>query len=328
MNCDAHNGDPADFTQAGSAMSCCSSETCVFEVESITTDGLLERTSSAEVLYEMQAEYPCCSSYMSSTQTGTGVTASQRASIVDNMIAAAFQIGLSNDSLFMAVACLDRYLALKPTPLNLLQPAGIACLWIGAKYEQLTPPSAAVFAQLAKGPNGIPLGCTTSAKQLLVMLEESILKTLDYRLAAVVTAIAFKHRIMQQLADSSAYKQLSQQQVDVLYSLTSYLTEVCLLEYKLLPWLPSQLAAASFAYAHTLLGLTIDPDQLQQLTQHSLVELQRPMEYCCALHTILCKALQQHTPYAVTVKYCQPALQRVATLPCKFFVVGGQPSQG
>lgn len=51
MNCDAY--DPADFTQAGSAMSCCSSET-VFEVDSIITVGSLDRTSSAEVLYEMQ----------------------------------------------------------------------------------------------------------------------------------------------------------------------------------------------------------------------------------------------------------------------------------
>jgi hypothetical protein len=275
----------------------------------------------------MQADFPCCSSYMSSTQTDTGVTASHRASTVDNMIAAAFQLGLSNESLFMAVACLDRYLALKPTPANLLQPAGIACLWIGAKYEQLTPPSAAMFAQLAKGPNGIPLGCTAAAKQLLVMLEESILRTLDYRLAAIVTAIAFKHRIMQQLASSSMYRQLSKQQGDLLYSLTSYIVEVCLLEYKLLPWLPSQLAAASFAYAHIVLGLDIDPDQLQQVTQHSLEELQRPMEYCCALHTILCKALQQNTPYAVTVKYCHPTLHHVAALPCKLYVTTAHSPQ-
>jgi len=152
------------------------------------------------------------------------------------------------------------------------------------------------------------------------MLEESILRTLDYRLAAIVTAIAFKHRIMQQLANNSMYEHLSQQQGDLLYSLTSYLTEVCLLEYKLLPWLPSQLAAAAFAYAHIVLGLDMDPNHLQQVTQHSLVELQRPMEYCCALHTILCRALQQNTPYAVTIKYCHPALHNVASLPCKLYV--------
>lgn len=43
------------------------------------------------------------------------------------MIAAAASLGLDNDSLFLAVACLDRFLSKRPTPLHLLQPTGIAC---------------------------------------------------------------------------------------------------------------------------------------------------------------------------------------------------------
>jgi hypothetical protein len=63
---------------------------------------------------------------LSGTQAATGITPQQRASVVDNMVAAAASLGLDNDSLFLAVALLDRYLAGRPTELQLLQPL-LAC---------------------------------------------------------------------------------------------------------------------------------------------------------------------------------------------------------
>lgn len=168
------------------------------------------------------------------------------------------QIGLSNDSLFMAVACLDKYLSAAPVTLPLLQPVSVACLWIASKYEELASIPAAVFAPFMVSPDGQSLGSETQAVQLLVKLEIGVLQAIDYRLASIVTTKAFKHRIIQRLwSDARTVTQLSERQQQQLYSLTSYLTEVSLLEYQLLQWPPSMLASAAYALAQLLLGFPL-----------------------------------------------------------------------
>jgi len=83
-------------------------------------------------------------------------------------------------------------------------------------------------------------------------LEESVLTALGYRLASIVTTKAYKHGIMQHLCSShssaavkpmpaarglpaspAAAVGLSPLQLDQLYCMTSYLTEISLLEYQL-----------------------------------------------------------------------------------------------
>lgn len=185
-----------------------------------------------------------------------GCNASQRANVVDNMVAAAANLGLGNDALFLSVSCLDRYLATVPTSANLLQPISVACLWIAAKYDCAIAPRAAMFASLMADMNGQSLGAAASSVDLLVMLEAGILKCLDYRLASIATTKDSKHEIIQKMQNSTAVAaKLSLQQQQLLYSMTSYLTEVSLLEFQLLPCPPSELAAASFALAHVLLGM-------------------------------------------------------------------------
>jgi hypothetical protein len=68
------------------------------------------------------------------------------------MVAAAASLGLDNDSLFLAVELLDRYLAGRPTELQLLQPTAIACLRIAGNYEAGMVPPAACFTQLMLTP--------------------------------------------------------------------------------------------------------------------------------------------------------------------------------
>lgn len=185
------------------------------------------------------------------------VTASQRASAVDGMIAAAASLGLCNDALFLGVACLDKYLAAVQITPHLLQPLTIACLWIAAKYENAITPRVEVFASLMVDAAGNSLGAAATSIKLLVMLEAGVLSTLDFRLASIVTTKQHKHGIFQVLwADpptAAAAVSMSQQQQ--LYSLTSYLTEVSLMEVQLLPSPPSQVAAAAYALAQVLLGM-------------------------------------------------------------------------
>jgi cyclin A len=265
--------------------------------------------------HHQQEATPHPSGYLHTTQAATGVTAVHRATVVDNMVSAAARLALTNDSLFTAVAVLDRYLALKPTPLPLLQPTAIACLWVAAKYEQLVVPPVAQFALLVQGTDAGLSGGGSSAlgRQLLVELEADVLAVLEFCLAAIVTVKSFKAALMSRLQGSKAAAGLCRRQLDQLYCMASYLTEVSMLEYRLLCCPPSQVAAAAFVYALMLLGLPYaDAVRLTGYTQEGLQAL---LEMFCALHTTLSAALQLRRPYNVTVKYCSPAVRGVAHIP-------------
>lgn len=233
------------------------------------------------------------------------------------MIAAAARLGLNNDSLFTAVAVLDRFLAVKPVLLPLLpllQPTAIACLWVASKYEQLVVPPVLHYATLVHGSdNSLASNSVHLSKQLLVELEAEILAALDFRLAAIVTVKSFKGWLMQQLHTSKAAAAMSRRQLDQLYCMTSYLTEVSLLEYRLLPSKPSQVASAAFVYAHVLLGLQVG--SALQLTNSTLPELTALLEVFCALHSTLSAALHLGRPYNVTAKYRNPVVCGVANIP-------------
>lgn len=264
------------------------------------------------------------------------MTPEQRAAAIDTMVAAAAALGLHSESLFTAVACFDAYLAAQPTHVLLLQPLGVACLWLAAKYEQLCVPSVRCFAQFVRMPSDAPpeLQHNASApQQLLVLLEVRVLRTLDNNLARIVTAKAFVHRSMQLqaaamqdsaeaeaeaaagAADPAAAADMQQQQQQQqrwqqyrqLYLLTAYLAEASLLEYNLLPFKPSELAAAAFAAAQLLLGLKSSEAALQCLTGHSLASLKLPMQWLLALQSALAAARAAGRPYAVSEIYASPA---------------------
>eukprot|EP00775_Hariotina_reticulata_P008902 gene8902-9079_t len=263
-------------------------------------DGIKDNIEFEVLCVDVKQDGLKCCTYMHSTQAGTGMTPEHRARTVDSMIAAAAALRLQNDSLFTAVACLDRYLSVVPTQATLLQPAGIACLWLAAKFEEVYNQQllrGINFSRFMLGPGGNLLGEAPAALQLLVLLEERILTALDYRLASIVTVITCKHRIMQQLCSGSgatakqqaglmmlssppAAGGLSKLQLDQLYCMTSYLTEISLLEYQLLTCRPGELAAAALAVAGLLLGLPGQDEQhLLSMTGFNMHELAVPMEW-------------------------------------------------
>jgi len=97
-----------------------------------------------------------------------------------------------------------------------------------------------------------------------------------------------------------------------LYFLTSYLAEASLLEYGLLAFLPSRVAATAFALAHALLGRPLAAEALQGLTGYAPQELVEPMRLLHHVHAALAQA---GGLYAVTVKYQNPDMACAATVP-------------
>lgn len=242
-------------------------------------------------------------STISSVPATNGITPMLRASVVDSIIKAAHRLELGNDTLFLAVACLDRYLAVQWTDTKLVQPVGIACLWVASKFLDSMLPASVCFAAQMVGPQGVPMGRGQAELELLLQLEVAVLNALDFRLADIVTSYAEKHGMIERYWGTSACAGLSAVQRLLLLSMTSYLSEAMQLEYNLLPYTPAAQAAAAFACAHVLLGLPLDDGMLKHVTGYTLGDLSQPLLWLFALHTCLAEGQHQGTPYYVTTKY-------------------------
>ena len=68
------------------------------------------------------------------------ITPKMRGILIDWLVDVALKFKLLPQCLFMAVNLLDRFLSKTQTSRNHLQLAGITCLMISAKFEEIYPP--------------------------------------------------------------------------------------------------------------------------------------------------------------------------------------------
>ena len=235
-----------------------------------------------------------------------------RARVIDSLTAVGFNLGLTTDALFLAVACFDRCscsgtcckgdgsCCLAP---ELLHPdqvylVGLACLWAAVKYEDGSAPTAQQLVISSA------MGFST---QQLVAMEERVLRQLRYSFSTP-TAKTFLRVIMKNHSSIAPVP-------PVLYHMASYLTEISLMEYSLTTSSPSRVAAAAYSFAHALLNAPLPASALPALVGHSVQEVRSEMTWLCMLHATLTKAAMEGNPYNTTRKYLRPEFGQVARVP-------------
>jgi hypothetical protein len=235
-----------------------------------------------------------------------------RARVIDSLTAVGFNLGLTTDALFLAVACFDRCccastcckgdgsccLARELLHSDQVYLVGLACLWTAVKYEDGSAPTA---QQLV-----ISSAMGFSTEQLVAM-EERVLRQLGYNFS-IPTAKAFLRIIMQKHSSIAPVPPM-------LYHMASYLTEISLLEYSLTTASPSRVAAAAYSFAHALLQAPLPASVLPALVGHSVSEVSSEMKWLCMLHATLTKAAMDGNPYNTTRKYLRPEFGQVARVP-------------
>jgi hypothetical protein len=136
--------------------------------------------------------------------------------------------GLAQESLYLCISIIDRFLSNKCVPRKRLQLLGVASLLIACKYEETRQIFAGDFAYF------IDLQYT---RQDLLTMELHIVKIIDYKLT-VPTGYAFLQRFLHVTGATG-----------VAANLASFYMERMLLEYSALEFRPSHLAAAAVALA-------------------------------------------------------------------------------
>jgi len=191
------------------------------------------------------------------------VNARMRAVLVDWLIEVHRKFKLSQQTYFLAINMVDRYLADHSMVRTKLQLLGCTCLWIASKYHEIYAPEMDDFVYISDN--------AFSTEQLTEM-EVDVLKTLSFELT-VPTVLNYAERYCKV---SSHYLKKGRE-MKIIADLIMYCTEHAVITYSLAQRAPSIVGAACFIYAclstKVFTRSTIDDDNLEEVVGYTMSEL-------------------------------------------------------
>ena len=211
------------------------------------------------VMLQEEKHAPSCR-YLSTVNTH--INAAMRAILVDWLVEVVEQYQLHQDTLFLCIHLVDRSLSKMFVPGAKLQLLGCVALLLASKYEEVKAPPVDDFVYISDN--------TYSRKEVLEM-ERQVLHQLEFRLTSTTTW-PFLTRFVKCVESTDRERYMAR-----------YLSELALLDYGMLQYRPSMIAAAAVNLARQTLfhqrPFADDesdvpwPDALQRASGYSAAEI-------------------------------------------------------
>jgi len=217
------------------------------------------------------------------------VNAKMRAILIDWLVDVHKKYKLRAETLFLAVHLIDRYLETQVTAQRQLQLVGVTALLIAAKFEEVYPPQIKDFVYVTD---------KAYSREDILKMEVSILKVLQFKICRP-TAMSFLERYQSANGCTDAHRDLAQ-----------YLLELTLVDYKMLKYAPSHLAAASILLSNKLLRR---PSWTPATVRHTKMT-EAMLKECAKEMCVLLECAENNPLQAVRKKFSQPKHHQVAKL--------------
>ncbi|KAF8084781.1 hypothetical protein N665_0701s0011 [Sinapis alba] len=226
------------------------------------------------------------------------VTPNMRGVLVDWLVEVAEEYKLVSDTLYLTVSYVDRFLSLKPIHRKRLQLLGVSSMLIASMYEEINPPKVEDFVYITDN---------TFTRQDVVSMEADILLALQFELGCP-TIKTFLRRFTR-----VAQEDFSESLLLMIEFLCCYLSELSLLDYSCVKFLPSLLAASAIFLARFIIRPKHHPwnQMLEEYTKYKASDLQQSVSIIHDLYL----SRRGNGLEAVRNKYKQHQFKCVATMP-------------
>ncbi|CAN8305089.1 unnamed protein product [Cochlearia groenlandica] len=187
------------------------------------------------------------------------VTESMRGILVDWLVEVSEEYALVPDTLYLTVYLIDYFLHGNYVPRQQLQLLGITCMFIASKYEEICAPRIEELCLITDN---------TYTRDQVLEMENQVLKHFSFQIYTP-TSKTFLRRFLR--AAQASYQRPSLE----IEFLASYLTELTLIDYNFLKFLPSIVAASAVFLAKWTLDQTKHPwnPTLEHYTTYKASEL-------------------------------------------------------
>ncbi|XP_060768776.1 G2/mitotic-specific cyclin-B1 isoform X2 [Neoarius graeffei] len=157
---------------------------------------------------------------------GREITGNMRAILIDWLVQVQIKFRLLQETMYMTVAIIDRFLQDHPVPKKQLQLVGVTAMFIASKYEEMYPPEIADFAFVTDR-------AYTTAQ--IREMEMNILRVLNFSFGRPLP--------LQFLRRASKIGEVTAEQ----HTLVKYFVELTMVDYDMVHFAPSLVASAAFA---------------------------------------------------------------------------------
>ncbi|KAM3960994.1 G2/mitotic-specific cyclin-B2-like [Aphomia sociella] len=243
-------------------------------------------------LTELEDKYPIEPDHLKRQSVITG---KMRATLIDWLVDVQVQFSLVLETFHLTVGILDRYLQLVPNiQRNQLQLVGVTAMFIASKYEEIYAPDVRDFIYMTD---------KAYTKSEIFQCERDIMSKLGFSLARPIP-LSFLRRFVKAAHGTSKN-----------HHLAKYFVDLCLVEYTMAHYKPSELAAAAICLSLYLLSSKKLKDVwTQTLSFYSCYSFEHIDPIIRKLAKIVVNV--DNSKYkAVYNKYLDTTLAKVANLP-------------
>ncbi|KAL3993444.1 adenylate cyclase 9 [Sarotherodon galilaeus] len=239
-------------------------------------------------LHNLELQQTVRANYMQ----GYEITDGMRALLIDWLVQVHSRFQLLQETLYLTVAILDRFLQVQPVSRRKLQLVGVTSMLVACKYEEMYAPEVGDFAYITDN---------AFTKSQILEMEQQILKGLKFQLGRPLP-LHFLRRASK-VANSDVER----------HTLAKYLMELTLLDYNMVHYRPSEVAAASLCLSQLLLDcLPWSPTQ-QHYSTYDEAHLKPVMQHI-AKNVVLVN--EGKTKFqAVKKKYSSSKLLKISLIP-------------
>ncbi|TKS70478.1 G2/mitotic-specific cyclin-B2 [Collichthys lucidus] len=223
---------------------------------------------------------------------GYEITERMRALLIDWLVQVHSRFQLLQETLYLTVAVLDRFLQVQPVSRRKLQLVGVTAMLVACKYEEMYAPEVGDFAYITDN---------AFTKSQILEMEQVVLRTLNFELGRPLP-LHFLRRASK-VASSDVER----------HTLAKYLMELTLLDYDMVHYRPSEVAAASLCLSQLLLDeLPWSPTQ-QHYSTYDEAHLKPIMQHIAKNVVTVNDAKSKFQ--AVKTKYSSSKLMKISLIP-------------
>ncbi|XP_063782259.1 G2/mitotic-specific cyclin-B2-like [Pseudophryne corroboree] len=223
---------------------------------------------------------------------GKEVNERMRAILVDWLVQVHSRFQLLQETLYLGIAIMDRFLQVQPVSRNKLQLVGVTALLVASKYEEMYTPEIADFVYITDN--------AYSASQIREM-EMIILRELNFDLGRPLPLHFLRRASKSCSADAEQH------------TLAKYLMELTLIDYDMVHFHPSEIAAAALCLSQKLLCQGSWGATQSHYTGYSEEDLSLIMKHMAKNVRKVNQNLTKHV--AVRNKYANSKLMKISTIP-------------
>ncbi|CAK1544664.1 unnamed protein product [Leptosia nina] len=243
-------------------------------------------------LTTLEKRYPIVENHL---KNQNDINGHMRATLIDWLVELQRQFSLLLETFQLAVGIIDRYLQVVPdVPKNRLQLIGVTAIFIASKYEEIYPPDVTDLVYVTDH---------AYTKNEILTCEKEIMRKLDFSLARPIP-LSFIRRFVK-VAHGAAKN----------HHLAKYFVDLCLVEYSMAHYKPSELAATAVCLSlHVLSGTPLHDVWTRTLAYYSGYALAHIEPILRKIATLVIN-VDKSKYKAVHKKYSDVTLAKVSTLP-------------